>query len=638
MFKSEDLIGRVIGNYRIISILGIGGMGIIYKAFDVSLERFVAIKFLSPQKSISEHSLNRFKQEAKNQAQLNHPNIVIVYGFIEYEGLLGIVMEYIIGDSLEDIIHRQERLSLVDSIYIVKQVLNAIEFAHSKGLIHRDIKPSNLLVMKDGTVKVMDFGISKSLFSSRLTKEGAQVGTVYYMSPEQIQERDLTPSTDIYSIGCTLYEMISGSPPYLGESEFEIMENHLKKEIPQIPENLFTSAKQLNEILIKCLAKENENRFSSCNEFIERIYEIEKHFSIFSKYTINRKIKSKSLRFFSLLILLIAPIFLIGVSYLIYIQIDSLLTGKNLEGLKKEKSSAIFSEVKVDSSFFELSVLKSNSTFNLNKIIITPTGKLWAFGENSSVIKFNDNDSSWQSTRLSTNVDLLDATFIENDVLWLVASNRQLIKYNYMDNLIERDILGESVRLTRIKMINDDEIFIIGAEGYINRTTNRGGSWQLISSGSYQTLLDIEFIDEDTGFIVGWSGTLLKTSDGGVSWKIVSPFTNKYLKSLDFIDKNFGVVVGGGGEILFTNDGGESWGRVNNPYFEGLNKVEFLNENSILIVGNKGIILFSDDKGEKWQRIQTGIFTDLNDFVKISDGTIFIIGKNGVILQLFPNI
>ena len=166
----DKIIGQKIENYQIISILGKGGMGIVYKAYDVKLDRHVAIKMLNSQMTDKLRFIERFKREAKNQAKLSHPNIVTVYGFIEYEGVLGIVMEYVEGESLEKVIRRQKRLNLFDALYIGTQILSALGYAHSKGFIHRDIKPSNIIFNKEGVAKIMDFGISKSLFEKGMTK------------------------------------------------------------------------------------------------------------------------------------------------------------------------------------------------------------------------------------------------------------------------------------------------------------------------------------------------------------------------------------------------------------------------------------------------------------------------------------
>ena len=263
----DSLIGKVVENYKIVSTLGKGGMGIVYKAYDTKLDRYVAIKMLSPSILDKGRFIERFKREAKNQAQLSHPNIVTVYGFIEYENLLGIVMEYVQGESLESIIERRKRMNLFDAVYILRQILLGIGYAHSKGFIHRDIKPSNIILNREGVAKIMDFGISKSLFEVSHTKTGSKVGTLYYMSPEQIKGKEITHHSDIYSIGCTFYEMITGNPPFSADNEYDIMENHLKKTPVPISNLMRGIPDILDKIVNSSLSKNPISRYNSCEEF-----------------------------------------------------------------------------------------------------------------------------------------------------------------------------------------------------------------------------------------------------------------------------------------------------------------------------------------------------------------------------------
>ncbi|MDP2036825.1 MAG: serine/threonine-protein kinase, partial [Ignavibacteria bacterium] len=275
----ENLIGKVIDNFRVVSVLGKGGMGIVYKAYDTRLDRYVAIKLLNSSVLDKERFVERFKREAKNQAKLTHPNIVGVYGFIEYSNLLGIVMEYVEGESLEKVIDRQGRFNLQDVVYILKHLLQGIGYAHQRGFIHRDIKPSNIILNKEGITKIMDFGISKSLVDNNMTKTGSKVGTVYYMSPEQIRGHDVTNRSDIYSIGCTIYEMIVGQPPFDFPSEYEVMDGHLKKSVPKISDKITGLPEKLEKIITKALQKDANARYANCEEMYAEVLEIDKQLS-----------------------------------------------------------------------------------------------------------------------------------------------------------------------------------------------------------------------------------------------------------------------------------------------------------------------------------------------------------------------
>ena len=237
------MLGRIIENYKIVSLLGEGGMGTVYKALDIQLDRYTAIKVLNPQQTRNPSFIERFKREAKNQAKLSNPNIVSVYGFVEAKDFLGFVMEYIEGKTVEEYLREYGRLSLNDSIKIMKQVLIGTSYAHTKGFIHRDLKPSNIIIDCKGVVKITDFGIAKSVNESMsLTRTGAKVGTILYMSPEQIKGYDSTIKSDLYSLGITLYEMISGKVPYDFQNEYDILDAHLNsipvplsQNFPEIP-------------------------------------------------------------------------------------------------------------------------------------------------------------------------------------------------------------------------------------------------------------------------------------------------------------------------------------------------------------------------------------------------------------------
>jgi serine/threonine protein kinase len=243
----DKLINKKIENYTIISLLGKGGMGVVYKVHDEKLNRYVAIKVLNaPHVKNSKRMNERFKIEAQNHAQLIHQNIVTVYGFVEFDNLLGIVMEYVDGESLEKVIFKNPHLHVFDVLFIVNQLLDGIDYAHSKGYIHRDIKPSNIIVNSEGIVKIMDFGISKSIDGDNDgAQTSARIGTIYYMSPEQIKGKNVNKVSDIYSIGCTFYDMLTGKPPFDSKNEFDVMEGHLKENpislsnyLPSIPAGL----------------------------------------------------------------------------------------------------------------------------------------------------------------------------------------------------------------------------------------------------------------------------------------------------------------------------------------------------------------------------------------------------------------
>ncbi len=226
------MIGTQIANYRIEEKLGEGGMGVVYKAVDVNLDRTVALKFLSTELNRDPGLIERFQAEAKAQANLNHTNIATLYNFINVDGNWLIAMEYVDGINLEETILRNGVMQYQDAVPLFKQALLGIGFAHRFGIIHRDIKPANIMINKHGIVKVMDFGIAKVLSGRRLTRTGVAVGTVSYMSPEQIRNQGVDIRSDIYSLGVTLYQMLTAHVPFESESDFQVQYDHVNTPPP----------------------------------------------------------------------------------------------------------------------------------------------------------------------------------------------------------------------------------------------------------------------------------------------------------------------------------------------------------------------------------------------------------------------
>lgn len=256
-----------LGNrYRLLDKIGEGGMATVYRAEDTLLERLVAVKVLREQYAGDPSFLARFKQEARAAAGLAHQNIVSVYDVGSDQGNQYIVMEYVEGASLKQLILQGAPFPIPRVIGLSMQILAALSFAHQKGLIHRDIKPQNVLVTPDGQVKVTDFGIARAAASGQLTETGTVLGTVYYCSPEQAQGKAVTPASDIYSVGVVLFEMLTGRLPFEGEGPLAVALKHLQEE-PVEPSRLNARVpSQLDAIVLRALAKEPSERYSSAEE------------------------------------------------------------------------------------------------------------------------------------------------------------------------------------------------------------------------------------------------------------------------------------------------------------------------------------------------------------------------------------
>jgi serine/threonine-protein kinase len=251
-----------IGQYRILSELGTGGMGVVYRAVDLLLERDVAIKRLRSEYASSPSVLDRFRKEARLQAKLNHPNIAQLYTLLQDGDSLCIVMEFIDGTVLRNFMP----MPWQSAVAVLLQILEALDYAHRRGVLHRDVKPENIVIDREGTVKVMDFGIAHALGAARLTRERVVIGTLEYMPPERILNREMDQRSDLYSVGVLLFEMLSGRLPFASESEYELLRAQVEAAPPPI--SLFVGGvpEFLSEAIRKALEKDPANRYSSCGE------------------------------------------------------------------------------------------------------------------------------------------------------------------------------------------------------------------------------------------------------------------------------------------------------------------------------------------------------------------------------------
>lgn len=264
-----------VSSYRLESEIGRGGMGIVYRGVHVFFEEVVAVKVISPVLTRDPELLERFTKEAKLQRQLQHPNIVQVREFLVEQGTYYIVMEFIDGETLETRLNRiRKPMSIEEALNIFSQTLAGFGFAHSQDIIHRDIKPSNIMLTLQGVVKLTDFGIARMMRSGHLTQtpSGTVLGTPAYMSPEQILGKKVSVQGDIYSMGITLYQMLTGRVPFErpkdADSDYPILEAHIHQ-APVPPRRLVPSIPaSLEGVILKALAKQPEDRFHSCSEFL----------------------------------------------------------------------------------------------------------------------------------------------------------------------------------------------------------------------------------------------------------------------------------------------------------------------------------------------------------------------------------
>lgn len=260
------------GRYEIGDALGFGGMSEVRRGRDTVLGRDVAVKIMRPELARDESFYQRFRREAQNSASLNHPSIVAIYDQGEEptaDGALPyIVMEIVEGDTLRDIVKMDGAMDIDRSLGVMADVCGALDFSHKKGIIHRDVKPANIMISRDGAVKVMDFGIARAVSdaTSTLTKTSSVLGTAQYLSPEQARGETVDARSDLYSAGCVLYEMVTGEPPFTGESPVAVAYQHVR-ETPQPPSSVNPQvSRYVDAVIMQAMAKNPENRYASAGE------------------------------------------------------------------------------------------------------------------------------------------------------------------------------------------------------------------------------------------------------------------------------------------------------------------------------------------------------------------------------------
>lgn len=257
--------------YELRDVVGVGGMGTVHKAYDRVLQRDVAIKVLKPEYSSDADVLERFRREARISASLSHIGIAPVYDFVEEEGRSFLVMELLKGRDLHQIVASEGPMDPMEAAVVTAHAADALEHAHKQGAVHRDVKPGNIFITDEGGVKVTDFGIALAASQSPITATGDIIGTPFYLSPEQVDGGQATPSSDIYSLGCVLFQLVTGTPPYTGPNSLAIALAHRDDPVPDMHRDHPHVPHEIANIVHRAMSKDPKDRYASALEMAEEL-------------------------------------------------------------------------------------------------------------------------------------------------------------------------------------------------------------------------------------------------------------------------------------------------------------------------------------------------------------------------------
>jgi serine/threonine-protein kinase len=266
----QSLIGKQLSNYKVVSFLGSGAMGGVFKGWDIALERTVALKVISFELSEKEKFRDMFIKEARFVSQLHNQNIAMIYHIGNENQILYFAMEFIEGVTLSEMIKKEEKLNTLEGLDYLITICEALDFVSKKKIIHRDIKPANIMITNQGVVKIVDFGVAKVVDVEEKTREGI-VGSPFYVSPDAIEGRALDHRSDIYSLGASFYHAFTGFPPFEGETAEDVLLRHLHQEIIPLKKKNPKVSSSLGRIIEKMMAKKPEERYQNYNEIIKEL-------------------------------------------------------------------------------------------------------------------------------------------------------------------------------------------------------------------------------------------------------------------------------------------------------------------------------------------------------------------------------
>ena len=287
--NANGLTGTTLGSYRVLSKLGQGGMAVVYKGYQPTLDRYVAIKVMSHAVADDQTFVERFQREASSVAQLHHQNVVQMYDFDVQDGISYMVMEYIEGETLKQRLHNDREqvraLSLTEASHIIEDVAAALDYAHAYGIVHRDVKPANIMLRsedrlaqltggKDFSAVLTDFGVARMLAGMQLTGTGAAIGTPDYMAPEQARGESVGATADIYALGIVLYEMLTGELPFMADTPVAVILKHLQSDPPSVLTKVPDLPQGVDTVLMKAMTKDPDDRYATAGQMARALNQV----------------------------------------------------------------------------------------------------------------------------------------------------------------------------------------------------------------------------------------------------------------------------------------------------------------------------------------------------------------------------
>lgn len=640
------MIGRKIQNYKIVSLLGEGGMGTVYKSIDTVLERYAALKIVHLNALPNSAAVERFKREARNQAKLSHPNIVSVYGFVQEKDVLGIAMEFVEGETIESIIKSRGRVEISYAVELMEQILDGIEAAHNQGFIHRDLKPSNIILDLNGNPKIMDFGISKSVDELKtITQQNARPGTLLYMSPEQLSGNQVTIKSDLYALGITFYEMLTGFHPYNASTIYDIIDAHVNK----IPEKISNQIESIpfivDEIILRAMNKSTSNNFDGAFDFKIALQQLKNNdaykYSISDEpvevFELNDDLPKERSKSFNRISNVLLAILFIGLSLIVFNVVKSVIA----ENEKSEDNQLSYSqEYSINPSSLnstDWTLIKLETLSNINSISFFDDYNGYLVGDSALIMVTSDGGASWKKNNVDFNNNI-NSTFLIDDKLFMVGSTGFAGYISKGSKKINKIQLSVSETLFKIFFHGHDIGFIVGSNGTLLKSNDGGLTWKKIILNRSDNIFSLGFADDKIGYAVGWKGNLLKTIDGGVTWQKENIGHSTYLKDILFVNEFLGFIIGGEGLVLRTENGGDDWEELELNTESGLYKIEFVNSDEGMILSNRGEVFFSSDAGKNWNKKYIGAPLTLNDIQKLNSGNFLIAANNGNLIKSKINV